>query len=403
MTGNRLPDWVKGQFQVHFIYTGVCESMFIILPDGTSLLLDCGDQDALGRGELSVPVLPSPERHSGDWIMRYVERVNPRGGEVDYMMLTHYHHDHGGWGEWYDRILEKDGNPYPLSGFSQAAETLHFSKAIDRAWPSYDDPIPLVEGERQWKVQQHMKMLYDWKTRSEGLKMERFQLGATDQIAMCHQASEYPDFHIHNITANGRILCKDGSIRDLYKERIEREGLKTLNENGMSLGMIFQYGDFRFYSCGDFSDNWNLPDGSKFYTEDALAREMAPVHVAKINHHGYKSMTRELVSSLQARVYVSCVWDQLHNLEETMQRIMDPGTYPGERTVCPGIFPKERQAQDQGKPWMDLINPSAFEGGHMVLTVEKGGKEYSMAYVGADNEDMIVRSVMRFNTDKKDR
>ena len=41
--------WKPGQFQVHFIYTGVAESMFIIMPDGTTMLLDCGDHDAIGR------------------------------------------------------------------------------------------------------------------------------------------------------------------------------------------------------------------------------------------------------------------------------------------------------------------------------------------------------------------
>ena len=45
--GNRLPGWRPGEYQVHFIYTGVAESMFLIFPDGTSMLLDCGDHDAL--------------------------------------------------------------------------------------------------------------------------------------------------------------------------------------------------------------------------------------------------------------------------------------------------------------------------------------------------------------------
>ena len=38
--GDRFPIWKPGLFQVHFIYTGVAESMFFIYPDGTALLLD---------------------------------------------------------------------------------------------------------------------------------------------------------------------------------------------------------------------------------------------------------------------------------------------------------------------------------------------------------------------------
>ena len=32
--------WKQGHFQVHSIYTGVAESMFMIFPDGTSMLID---------------------------------------------------------------------------------------------------------------------------------------------------------------------------------------------------------------------------------------------------------------------------------------------------------------------------------------------------------------------------
>jgi hypothetical protein len=77
--GKTWAAWKKGHFQAHFIYTGVAESIFMIFPDGTSMLLDCGDHNAIGRGELAVPVLPSPDRHAGEWIARYVLRVNPHG------------------------------------------------------------------------------------------------------------------------------------------------------------------------------------------------------------------------------------------------------------------------------------------------------------------------------------
>ena len=66
LAGKTWPGWKKGQFQVHFIYTGVAESMFYIFPDGTTMLLDCGDHNALGRGPKAVPVLPSPDLHSGE-------------------------------------------------------------------------------------------------------------------------------------------------------------------------------------------------------------------------------------------------------------------------------------------------------------------------------------------------
>ena len=46
--GKAWKGWKKGQFQIHLIYTGVSESMFLIFPDGTTMLLDCGDHNAVG-------------------------------------------------------------------------------------------------------------------------------------------------------------------------------------------------------------------------------------------------------------------------------------------------------------------------------------------------------------------
>ena len=75
LAGKALPAWKPGEFQVHFIYTGVCESMFWIMPDGTTMLLDCGDFRAWARGKKAVWILPDGWRHPGEWIARYVERV----------------------------------------------------------------------------------------------------------------------------------------------------------------------------------------------------------------------------------------------------------------------------------------------------------------------------------------
>ena len=127
--------WKEGEFQIHFIYTGVAESIFLIFPDGTSMLLDCGDFDALARGPKAVPLLPSNERHAGEWIARYVTRVNPAVTDVDYMMLSHYHNDHAGSDLFHAGKVVRDGKEYALSGFAQAAEILNFRKAIDRCYP----------------------------------------------------------------------------------------------------------------------------------------------------------------------------------------------------------------------------------------------------------------------------
>lgn len=415
--GKEWKGWKKGHFQVHFIYTGVAESLFFILPDGTTMLLDCGDFDALARGKLSVPVLPSAGRHAGDWIARYVLRVNPGGRAVDYMMLSHYHNDHAGCLTFNAGMQERDGKPYSLSGFAQAAEQLHFDKAIDRCWPDYSDPFPLKDDPSE--SYPHMRYVYEYLQAHEGLKMEKFELGAVNQVAMVNHPEKYPDFSIRNICVNGRICGKDGKVVDLYEDRKREKPGRSLNENGMSCGMIVSYGPFKFFTAGDFSDKWSLPDGSLFRTEDALASVCPQVDVAKLNHHGHNSMPAKLVSALAARVWVSCVWDQLHTVDGVLERLADRSLYEGDRIVCPGIFPRERREAaaagrsdgtgsgtsarkaDGSFAWLEDICPSSFEGGHIVLDVEPGGKRYSITYITAEDESMTVRSVMNFRTKEK--
>ncbi len=394
--GKTWNGWKKGHFQAHFIYTGVGESIFLIFPDGTTMLLDCGDHNAVGRGKLAVPVLPSPIRHSGEWIARYVQRVNPGGNNVDYMMLSHYHNDHGGGKQFFaDKVVLEDGKEHCLSGFFHAAKWLRFSKAFDRCWPGMDDPIPLIQ--RSADNVDQMIDFYEYMSTYKGLEIEKFQVGATDQVKMLHSPGKYPGFSIRNICGNGRIAYPDGRIVDLYAER-KKDNPTYFNENGMSLGMIISYGPFKFYTAGDFSDSWGLPGGGSFEVEEAIADVCGKVSVAKINHHGHYSMPGKLLEALQAKVYVSCVWDQLHNVAPVMERIADRSLYPGDRIVCPGIFPKERREEDAGKEWLGVINESSFEGGHVVLDVQPGGKDYSITYLTASDESMRVMSVMNFKS-----
>jgi len=397
--GRPWQGWKKGHFQVHSIYTGVAESIFMIFPDGTTMLLDCGDQDALGRGKLAVPVLPSPERHAGDWIARYVERVNPHGSAVDYMMLSHYHHDHAGDPCFHAGKLIRDGQEFVLSGFTQAAERLSFRKAIDRAWPRYDDPLPMQD-DGEGGVVGHIRSFYRRMSEQGNMEIVKFRVGETGQISLLHAPDEYPGFSVRNLCGNGRIASADGTVTDLYAEQIA-SGVKSLNENAMSLGIIISYGDFRFYTAGDFSDRVSRSDGSVMDIEEELSRVCVPVHVAKVNHHGHYSMPAALVSALRPRVWMSCVWDQLHNVAPVMERLADRSLYPGDRVICPGIFPAERRAEDAGKDWLGAVEPACFEGAHVVLDVDRGGRRYSVSLLDARDESMTVRSVLRFSTDRR--
>ena len=167
----------------------------------------------------------------------------------------------------------------------------------------------------------------------------------------------------------------------------------------MSLGMIITYGNFKMFTAGDFSDRWELEDGSTFQIEDALADVCCHVNLAKINHHGHYSMPEKLIKALSAQAYVSCVWDQHHNVSPGMDRLTDKKIYPADRVVCPGIMPAERRAEDAGKDWLRYVPEASFEGGHIVLNVDKGGDAFSLTYLTAADESMRVRSVLKFRSE----
>lgn len=389
--------WKDGHFQIHMIYTGMCESLFLVFPDGTSMLLDCGDTnprtflaDRFGDG--SLPILPSESRRAGEWIARYVERVNPHGNRVDYMFLSHFHADHSG------SITNKagvrtdllpGGEPYHRSGFSLAAETLRFRHAIDRGWPDYDEPLPWV-GDERWRDGSLtlMRQVYRYLGERDGLSVEKFRVGETGQVRMLHDAAAHAGFSVFNICGNGKIAMRDGSVFDCYHEIARGRRLADLDENALSLGMVFTYGDFRFYTAGDFSDDREKTTyrGEKLGFEQLLARQLDAVTVAKANHHACWGNPAEIVAALRPEVWLVPVWWRFQATRETMNGFSSRESYPGDRLILPGCVCDSRLAADLGQPYLKDVPPEAIRPSHVVIDVSPGGREYVVALVDPSDE-----------------
>ena len=393
--GQRWRGWTPGEYQVHFIHTGVGEAIFHIFPDGTTMLLDCGDHPALTRLNLAVPVVPNPSRLAGSWVARYISRVLPDNHFVksdrpviDYMMISHIHDDHVGDIYWQSRDREHVDWHLPScyrSGMVLVAEQFAFGKAIDRGWPNYNDPIQI-----DWEKHtlDFLLRMYNAVRERDDLPIEKFRVGADDQIVPLHSAVQ--DFSVTNITANGKILCRDGSIKDLYAAYV-KTAPKSLNENGMSLGIIIRYGKFSIYLNGDFSDKLPGKDGETIWTESLLAEELPQVDVAKINHHGHFSMPSPLIKALSAKAWIASIWDQLHTVDEVMERLSDRNIYLGDRVHFPTVFPDERRAAAAGKPFLDDIAEETFGlGAHIVVTVPPGGESYRISCLSVADESMTI-------------
>ena len=367
--------WRAGHWQVHYIFTGRGESMFHIFPNGQTMLLDCGDSMRFYKTPKETPHLPDVSRRAGEWVARYVRRVNPKDNQVDIFHLSHYHEDHGGGLRWNGGELGKSRlGTYYLCGLADAARFLRFDRIIDRASPTFDDPLDVInQASRNDGTPQQMRALYAYLQDEKGTRIEKFQLG---------KHFNFGELDVFNLCSNGRYVRKDGSIRDLYLER-KKVGAKVFNENGMSCGMIMTLGKFKYYTAGDFSDGFKRPDGSRGQIEDELAEAVGPVDVAKLNHHGHHSMFPELVKALRARVWTCCVLDQAHCTYDTMTRLADTSLYSGPRTYIPTFMPYAFAGAAQA-----VVDEPC----HVILDVPPGGESYTFSCVAAATEKPVLKA-----------
>lgn len=382
-----LPKWKKGEFQIHFIHTGVGESQFLIFPDGTTMLLDCPGNPAVNLGRSGVPILPSAKLHAGEWVARYVTRVNPNKADVDYLALSHFHQDHGGGVSYHKGVAKWKGGEYYRSGFALAADQLKFRKAIDRTGPTFDDFMK--DYSAPGATMKNMEQLYRHLMDRDGLVLEKFRLGAADQVTPLRDASACAGFSVLNILGNGMVAKPDGGTADLFNGNYDN--LKRMQgfENPLSVGYVFRYGAFRYGTFGDF--NARASDGK--LVEKKAAPYMPHVTVAKMNHHGCGgSHPKTWVEALSPKAWIGAIWHQHHVDPSTLAKLADETCCKGERLICPTVFPAERRCAAilANEPWLPRVAPASFRGGHVVVTVPPGGKTFTLRYVDAGDEKMNV-------------
>ena len=388
LAGTTLPKWEKGHFRISMLFNGRGESAFLVMPDGTSLMIDCGDY--VFRGRDVVKHLPDDSRRAGEWISRYVLRENPNGKKVDYFLLTHYHSDHAG-GLPFNAGRSANGK-YSISGIGQAMDMLDFTTFIDRSWPNMNDPAPRADNFDDWTVK-HVKEVYAEAER-RGIKVERFRLEkGSDQIRQLHGGGG--KFSFTPLCARGEILKRDGTVLDLGK--FDRPRSK-FGENEMSVGFVLSLGDFRYFTAGDFQGSVKGADGKRVEIEDILAAECPQVDVAKANHHGHHSMPDKLVNALHARVVLAGVWHQAHMTRDAVRRLAKGG-WPC--LYAPGLFPEKRRKEDAAEAWMKDVAPESFAGAHAVVDVAPDGKSYRLMMVTAADESFRILGAYDFKTSSK--
>ena len=370
----RYPGWKPGELDIHFIQTGCGEQSFFIFPDGTTMLLDCGD---FYRPQYlrHVPRQPSAERLGGEWVSRYVQRLVPQR-TIDYFVLSHWHSDHCGGP---DLRTEPAADGRRVCGITRFAEDFGIRTFIDRRSP-FDD----IDG--LGASTDSVEMIRTWiplMQRRSGMVRQTFEVGALDQIRMLGpDAAKYGGFSIRNIHAN--CVYWDGGTGTVdYAPEYARRNPKRdgrISENALSLGFRLDYGRFAAYFGGDI----DYPD-----YENRLAPVIGRVDVCKMNHHGCPtSMGAELCRCLAPRLYLACIWSPNQVTDANLVNMTSRELYPGGRFLCPGYLPEIKRREYAGRAFMADYLP---EQGHTVVKVAPGGASWEFFVLTAADESMEIK------------
>lgn len=372
----KYPGWKPGELDIHFIQTGRGEQTFFILPDGTTMLVDCGDyyHPPFVKDNV-IPLQPSGERLGGDWVARYVSRLIPQKS-IDYFLLTHWHGDHSGSCV---RGFDTTADGRKVCGITKFAETFDIRHYFDHQYPKfacygYDADPQSYEMVRPWIEHMHNRC---------GMEAHSFEVGADDQLRLLgSDARKYRDvFRIRNLHTNCRYWDGHGKVTDYAPEYIRREPKMNgkIYENSLSLGFRLEYGDFRAYFGGDI----DYPD-----YEEKLAPTIGKVDVCKENHHGCpSSMGAALCQALQAKLYMSSIWSPKQLARNNLRHMTSRELYPGKRYICPGYFPPARRDHFKGEAFLTDFLPVQ---GHTVVKVDPMGKGWQFFILSATDESMKV-------------
>ena len=194
--GSTLSSWQPGFLDIHHINTGRGNSALVLMPDGTSLLIDAGASGT--RGAAMNPARPDGSRRPGQWIARYIQRQLKAAPKIDldYALLTHLHGDHIG-----DVNSESPGSTYggyKLTGISDVAEVMPIGKLIDRGYPDYNYPSAVTDATASNYIQFSRTVV------RRGLAVEGIKVGSSSQIGPLREHGRYPEFGVRIIAGNGR-------------------------------------------------------------------------------------------------------------------------------------------------------------------------------------------------------
>lgn len=388
--GKAIPAWKEGYLDIHFINTGTGESTFIIMPDGTQMLVDmAGAVLTPEEDPMWIKPLPNDSRRPGEWINRYVARCMKwtKNEKIDYVSITHTHGDH--MGNCPERLPKSPKGNWQTMSVTDVLDGNKVGKLVDRAYPDYTYPNDMREN---IPMANYLKCAR-WHVATGSLKMEKFVPGSDRQFAMLYDAESYPEFKIQNIAANGQVWTGKGlETRCAFPEQSAFEGRgkgkePSPAENILSSVFKLSYGKFDYYGGGDASHN-----GAEYFdwkdVETPIADAVGCVEVMKANHHGSKDANNEyIVRTLSPQAVIINVW---RNVQPTggIRKYLGPEVNGGKADLfMTNLLPETEESF--GEDMSRVLSKQ----GHVVVRVSPGGDSYSIIVLRDTDESMKVTGI----------
>ncbi len=403
--GEVIPAWTEGDMDLHFINSTTGESVFVIMPDGTQLLIDAAsstvktnsNSNTTNTGIRSRWDPTKTNTRGSEIITDYIKKCMEWTGnsQIDYFVTTHYDNDHIGG---YETNLpdSKNSSTYKVIGASEILDNFKIGKFMDRGYPNYDYPHDTKYYKQN--VQNYIKAV-KWHVANNGLNAEIFQSGSNTQIKP--KTSKY-NVTVQNISVNGEIWTGVGTATT--KTFPEKKDLVCANppeptsaekcppENTCSCVMKISYGSFDYWAGGDlqYTGRSNFPWKD---IELPCAKVGGKVEVMKANHHGVKNTNQaDALKEHNPQNIVVCSWVDCHPRTTVLETMIK--TLPNVDVHITNFWKGDRPEGVDDKVTAEEAARVKSYDGHIVVRVTDGGRSYRIITTDDVNGTMKVKKVV---------
>lgn len=349
--GKVLPKWSEGNFDIHAINSGRGECTFMILPDGTSLMIDAGDMyNYKNASYANVTPRPNAETQAYKVYTSYARHFMPSGkNQLDYFILSHYHTDHMGYiSSTASQQPAKYEDEYYLVGLTGVYNDIRFKKLIDRSAPDYSEA---VTEEYASSAVTNYKQFISYNKTNSGLIVEKAEVGSSDQIVLTGEnKASYSNFKVFCYVNSG-TYWNGSSIVDN----------KESGENQLSNGFLFTYGKFDYYTSGDQNSSSLCKAVAK-----SIGRRIEAVKC--LHHMSNPGPIASEMAVFDPRVVIT----QSFYVRPTIQP--HPDVIDANATVRDLFFTNIDSSVYTAEP--DRYGQCKAMNGHYVIRVEKGGDSF---------------------------